>query len=129
MALLPVVVLNSIIPKFNEPFTGRIRNWYSDGYQSGAPGTNMCVSDSDCQGGLVCLSGYCAGIPLRYNKHGMFIGEEYRNFASNPNPLNFIDWNPSGIMFSSADGRIRVELDDEHARHKDYKNYTYDYTH
>lgn len=60
-----VCILNSVAPKLQpqrEKLTFEIANWYTDGYRTSAPGTNLCQVNTDCEGDEICQGGFCAYI-------------------------------------------------------------------
>ena len=83
--MLRLCVLNSVSPKLRpatEGLNANTRNWFSDGYRTSVPDTNICRQDSDCEGSEICQSGYCAGIHRKYSTHGLYYGNEYKNLIS-----------------------------------------------
>ena len=134
-----MVVLNSIAPKLRpkrEPIDAHIRSWYTDGYRAGAPGTNTCREDTDCEPGEICQSGYCAGLHRKYNVHGLLYGNEYIDMLSEPtHTLGYLQYSelyrPHDFFYDYAFGdhhgniKVNQPQDVELEKTTDY-DYSYD---
>ena len=111
--MLRLCALNSIAPKLrpsNEGLIAYTRNWFSDGYRTSAPGTNVCRQDSDCEGSEICKAGYCAGLQRKYSTYGLYYGDEYKNVLAN-------DYDPHNLPSGNI-GIINRPIAHAH-RHKD----------
>ena len=118
--MIKLTLLNSVAPKLRpkaESLDAHVRKWYSDGYRTGAPGTNTCREDTDCNIGEICQSGYCAGLHRSYGTHGMFYGNEYKDLVGKlSTPMGYLQhgdyYRPHDFFYDYAfgyhDGSVRT---------------------
>ena len=134
-----LVVLNNIAPKLRskrESIDAHIRNWYTSGYRTGAPGTNTCRGDTDCEPGEICQSGYCAGLHRKYDTHGLFYGAEYADLLSDQNSIGYLQhgdfYRPHDFFYDYSFGDLHhgnIKINQPHSvgleKTTDY-DYSYD---
>ena len=92
--MLRLCVLNSVAPKLrpsNEGLIAYTRNWFTDGYRTSAPGTNVCRQDSDCENNEICKAGYCAGLQRKYSTYGLYYGDDYKIALNGPTGLGMVN--------------------------------------
>jgi hypothetical protein len=131
--MLRLTILNSLSYLFkpkNENLYTNLKLHFSHDYSHKPIYKKSCQNNEDCNINEICLSGYCSGLNRKYNLHGIFIDNEYKNILENPHPLYFYNIDNTIPLFKDKlffNGNILQNHEIQEHELKTDSEYDYDY--